>query len=697
MNKAVRKLPYPNWRTPLTESDLSFLGDITTQEIQERTKAFSNYGIVSNVDPLTASSPLQVTVAPNNRELSVGVGTAITPGGNIVMNKEEIKLNIPTENEEYTVFIEYDLIGIDRKLTRYNTYEPSVYNRIEDAQEFVNSSEYDVNSVVCEKGKQRTPIKIDKSANLARTELYPVERLENIVKLGTAIKTNEGSDTVVLLTLDGTGLRPWFSAHDVIHRSKLGSGLPTDSNPHGIALSDLTVGNLTLFDMMQDGGFIVSKDYMFPHYPGREVTVQVTYTLASSGITFKPVENAKKKQNGTYGTTIKPYKIGYIYAEGQPDVQFPFTYNFETGYLSIQGIDPQWSKYNIVCYVVDCLTPYNPQEMAINGIRVAAPSKYEVAITGGIALNTIQNNEISFDGNVTPMDFTCYLNEEGNVISNPGILGKFSLGDVESDEDQTFTVNNFGTAKIGIGLRTYNQANFAIEVKGILEDGSEDTDTIIIDTNSWPYTYFSSKYFVSISSWKIVQNGSNSLTVPEDSQIVFYAFRNWESRRRLAEICVVNHPGSGGGSIYYKDTRNIGFTLNPVAQFANPYPIPDGYEILALESAREMRYIHTGDILKYNTAMSPRGTYKSRMFYIPTSDPVTLTVYIEETYPNSVNGMVWETYFSPGSYLGENWFSWSGGVGGIRIGTLGLAGNQYGFLKIEGSFRNYTLAYKSNI
>lgn len=577
----MKALPRLNYRVPITETDESFLSDTYSYEITKRTEIASDYGIVSNTDSINESSPLYVSVN-SNKDIVVTVGGAVTPAGHMVFSKKEEKLSIPTFDNEYIVFIEYDTVGIDERATRYNTYENSIFQRKEDASELVQGSQYDSDITVCDTGNIFSVVKMDRESNLIRTDLYPADRLNNIVKLAKVSKAREtageeSSDVVVTINLVGTDIRPWYSPKDNWHRSRLGSGMQTDNNAHAMAVSDLTIGDLSLFDVVEHGGFIVSKDIDFTQHPGRKVLISVSGSKLETGLFLRATESPTINSQGQYGENIKPMKIGIVYssASGQSK-QFPFVYKPQTGY--IQGIGcASETTVTIEGYVVDALTPIDPIATSTNSIKVLPPTDTEIIITGGIAINTLKQDEVSLNGNIVEREFMCYATSEETIISNPSILKLIGeVAGVSTGEKQTLQYDDLDSSYIEIGVRTdtIETPSFTVEIEGTLSSGGTGSDEIIItdsdmstittDTSHKSGVFRSTKLFSSITSWKIIENSLN--IIPASTSMVVFQYRNYDSRRQLASFCKVFH--SGFNIISIADTRRISYRLNP------PKPTP---------------------------------------------------------------------------------------------------------------------------
>ena len=544
----MRQLPYLNFRVPVGETDLKFTNETISYEIQQRTKILSEYGIVSEVNTINSSSPLMVSLNEEDSKVVIGSGGAVTSDGNIVYSYAEVQLDLEVSDDWYTVFIEYDTIGVDSTLSRYNKYEPKYFERLEKAIELINSTQSDIDTIKCGSSGEPTVIKIDKSSNLTDQKTYTRDRLNNIVKLALVQRTV----TTTTLIIEGSDIRPWFSPKDIVHRSKVGSGAITDNNPHGLGISDFTVGPLTLFDIVQNNGKVISNDVDFPTIPGKKVTLTIT-SSASSIFTINFMTDADNGNTNISNT--RPYSINKITNVGGT-VEYAFTYDKNLGTLTVFEADG--SSLKIVAFIADAGTPFASSS---NSIKIIHPNENEVIITEGLAINTIEDDEVFLSGSVVERDFRCYVNSDKQLISNPGVLGTYAI--LNPSYYQTDTVLNsdeIGKSKIQLGINTNDiiSSKFIVKIKGILATtGAEVEESLDIANkvtiNTTDYLITSTNVYTSLTSFSLEADTTGAYVVPTDARMTIYNFRTYESRRRMAAICDVNHKESG--IVSFKDKR----------------------------------------------------------------------------------------------------------------------------------------------
>lgn len=681
----MRLLPHINTRARIGETDFNFTNETLSYEIQKRTEIESDYGIISTIATTNPASPLYVIEdITGSNDLTVSSGGSVTPEGNIVYSNEEVALDISENGVEYTVFIEYNLAGIDSVASRYSKYEPKFFERLENAKVLVNTSQIEVDIAQCGSLNNPEVIQIDKTVNLSDPKTYTQDRLNNIVKLAVVSKT----DGTIFISFDGTEVRPWYSPNDIVHRSKIGTGTPTDSNPHGIGISDFTVGPLSLFDFNQRSGGIVSKDVDFPGSVGRRVDLTQVATDAGGQVTF--VTNSDNENKGVAST--RPYSVAKV--EDVNGNQYAFSYNKETGVLNIYEANTG-IKYNIITFIVDACTPY----ISTSELAIITPNENEAVITEGVAVNTIDSNEISFKSNVIDRTFRCYLNESKEVVSNPSILGAFSIGsNTPENTVKDISADNLGETKIEVGFKTDNSsAAFSIEISGTLTDGSEATEEIDMGVVFASTTHIGSteQYFNSVTSWKLIKTGTTELDVPSDTKLIFYANKSYGDRRRLAAICDVTLSGDEWSM---KDKRIVTPAVN--YQVPSQFPVNALNGSVAMESADRLKYadpeVETLDDIRNSIE------YTSRMINLSTFDlsgVTTLSLLIKQTHAGSVDSIIINEYSAPGTLSstvnsGTTTVEEKNDIAIIDLDLTGVSSSHGVIIEINGSFLSYSIALR---
>ncbi len=268
-----------NWRSALTPQDLEWLIEgVITPEILERTRAMAGahlatgaFGILDSKDPATFSAgdvsrPLRVTLnATNDLTLDVSVGKAISKSGELLYTTQPLLgLVLPTLAVSSVLVVsikktevDYDIRPTDFPMVAVPGFRsrPGV-----DPGASMPSTDADLAEA------ERSMIEM---IDAAAYSLLPEEERDDRVVL--AVVTIQAGPVLSLDVARATYAfnRPWFSAVDVEHRSKVGRGLVTDDNPHGTTLSGLAAGEgVTAIQAWTPEGVVVARDGELARIPG---------------------------------------------------------------------------------------------------------------------------------------------------------------------------------------------------------------------------------------------------------------------------------------------------------------------------------------------------------------------------------------------------------------------------------------------
>jgi hypothetical protein len=272
-----------------------------------------SYGIVDAVDPKiitspTLARPLGVKASATPLALYLDAGYAVTQNGTILYHpapNPEIQLAVaPAAGEIYLLVIEsQDVAGGTSQLNRYNV---------------IQDSQIVVQSIISVYGYSTGWTPTDSQIVLAVVRV--VEKVGNVLDIQIDLTQNTY-----------TFNRPWFSTVDTQHRSFIGSGTVTNTNPHGMSVNDLTLpSTVGLFQGLTGQGSVVSRDLVINKMTGARLC---TETIPFAAI--KTDVSGAATQGSIYN------RVGALYAE--------------------LGIDPNTGSFPYrLGSVWDSLTPANP-------------------------------------------------------------------------------------------------------------------------------------------------------------------------------------------------------------------------------------------------------------------------------------------------------------------------------------------------
>lgn len=392
-----------NFKAKLVNDDLNFFQETTDTEIKERTKIFSTYGIVSDIDPTITDTtrPLQVYQSSVPQRVAVTQGNIVTKTGEIAQLTEdllELQLADITLGVANLVVAEFNLIS--------TTPRPAIYDDVMIDAYLVRG----------------TIVSTTTLADFNNVTLFPTDRKDNLIVLAVCTTYTDSTGTTKVSIDQSRNVysynRPWFSPVDTTHRSYLGSGTATTKNPHATAYSDLTSGNLSLYQQLLSYGVIISKDTCLPNQPGylNEELFQITDIYQDNGtgtVTGTPnafyvkCKNYPKQIIACYETSTKQNKLAVTILPYTNIVVLAYTevkVAFTLRYLYIQAAQP-------------------PVVLLNNQLAIQQPNTKEVIIASGKEFSTITKPLLDFENSgPIPFDFRCFVDSLGNFVKNPTII-----------------------------------------------------------------------------------------------------------------------------------------------------------------------------------------------------------------------------------------------------------------------------------
>lgn len=245
------------------------------------------YGIIAGSDPAAPASNGAFLVEQsvgNAIRFDVQPGRAFTRSGFLVELETEIDgkaLAVTTTGVLNVVFLAYQ--------TRETT----------DPEKLVVTRSSTVAGIEFEVVDAETLVRVDTLENYLDAGLYPDSDKQHHVVLAI-IKVTEDSVGAKSLIIDHSRTsyswnRPWFSHVDMRHRVQVGTGTVSNNNPHGLGLSDIGQGNMTLLQALVRTGTILTKDYDVDRVPGflcREVITPARRLVDTSTGTHTGVPDA---------------------------------------------------------------------------------------------------------------------------------------------------------------------------------------------------------------------------------------------------------------------------------------------------------------------------------------------------------------------------------------------------------------------
>lgn len=563
----MNNLPGLNYDSNLSVDDLKFAQSSFANAVLTATKivfgsesmSTPRFGIIDVINPRNiveseVTRPLAVYNSSNNvLQYNVAPGTATCASGATVTNPsllEDLALARTNADDLLVVFIENQIIDAHPiRLTRYNTAQAV---RLEQATDVIKSallSDY-INPV-----------------------LFPPSRLLNVVVLAIVkvVSTVSGLELQMDYTASSYSFnRPWYSPVDVEHRSKIGSGAVTDTNPHGTTFNDLSSGSLTIYDQTLPTGVVLAQDQATKGIPGticlETVTVSRILTdaggSATSGSRFGGVgakyivlSKFPVRITAFYLSSHKGRAIAWDLIPGTRTVVLPspevFTSTAIMQYNAVQALEPPAT-------IISSLLSFGQPNQAS-----------EIVVSGGISLSELANPTIDFDGSgPVPRDYIVFVKPDGTLLRTPEpIQVPIVLEDIGSVL-YPITASFFGPSRLTIGLADANSVpTMSITIRLYGKDANSATiqEDIIFSGTTWvdvslPGVDTSAQYIKTVNTFSVLSE-IQAIARTDDgpsSKIQIWAELETESTPALNRLARVARVGWDGLAIsYVKDARQI--------------------------------------------------------------------------------------------------------------------------------------------
>jgi hypothetical protein len=479
-----------NWEAPQSLYDLEFIQDVYTEEFLERLKlvfgasyATAWWGVVDEVDPQTAqtsdSRPLVVR-ANATLPLTVDVlaGMAVTQTGErIVLTAVQLQRALADSGSaaKNVVYLRSTEAADKNKLTDYDILVPSRYNTAADA------------------------------------DLLQVSTVDDYVAMSSTDKEDDVVLAVVTVQPDGAGghelsidmtansyswNRPWFSPVDIAHRSRIGTGVTTDNNPHGLQINDMVAGGLTLWQLILDYGIIVSEDQSYAKVAGQECTqiVPAGSILLDAAGTVTGFVNAHYIVLLYYPQNIlrvtddasDTSELGARVVKGTRILYFPPDERFNDGVpvapASLRDLRVRYTWVE---------TGHPEITVPQINLTISNPIPRETMVAGGLQLTELDDETLEFaDAGGIPKQYHTFVDASKTVRKRPQVCFCTKKLDAVGAALEPFVISPWGPAKIIVALTGATSGpvpatlQVEIQIAGKDTTGATVTENILFD-NTW--------------------------------------------------------------------------------------------------------------------------------------------------------------------------------------------------------------------
>jgi hypothetical protein len=507
----IKELPTVNFDSYPGYDEFKFLHTTYSEEFRARSEISSQWGIVDTgynpaTAPFTSGRPLLVTISPiNPLTIDIAAGYAITPSY-LLIDIDAIVPSVPlpslTAGNTYVVAVEYTLVASPQ--SRVNRFGDLTEVRLERPANIPPG------------GGASTLLYAITVANINdynNPGIFSVDRKLNMVVIAIVNSQSDATTSQLYLSVDLTQNsysfnRPWFTVRDVEHRSKIGNGVITDNNPHGVALQDLSTEGLTLYQQLKPRGGILAKDISYFGYAGKICTEEITLARWESdptGTTTTPP--GLPPIGGRYFVRLSklPVRTGSLYFSGRPWEPIPYTWEPGTRIIILGALENPANYGDVLVmeyFTVDALeiNAESPTQ-GLQTLEVKEPiATQEIIISGGLAVGTLAQTSLALPSMLGPIKrgYKVVCDDAGALILNPQpILASVKVVDLVGT---TQTVNqaplNGSAVYLTVGLTraierttinptTYYDLNLKIQIVGVDGNGTSRIETLTFTGSQW--------------------------------------------------------------------------------------------------------------------------------------------------------------------------------------------------------------------
>jgi len=472
----MAELPGLNWNIRQSLDRLKMQADIYNAEFVQHIQLMighpewfvdPSFGIVTPLDPSLAETiedtPFRVTEnAVNNETIDVTPGLAVTQSGMWVALTEtvrQIELSDPSIGVANVIYLRYIVEIADQELNDYGeavvpyTARMGSEKSISPQSDQINVDTVDV----------YLNYDADTRADYIPLCIVTMQSVQDPVSLQVEVQPSfdHTRDSYVWN-------RPWFSARDVQHREQVGSGPPTDNNPHGISQNDLAVGAFAPYELHLDHGIIISDDRSIEKIPGVRCQVSVPYnslqTDDGSG-TYTTYPNAKYVELPNF-----PVRLGRCWIESSSE-DWAAEIVAETNRV-VFPYDPPVDEAIGMYYtkVVAGEPPAGRNEVTFSTNN---PEEDELVIAGGRAFTQLSSTQEPFaDAQKFPMVYELLIDNEGALIKAPQVFYCYKRLEAIGVSD-TFSISFYGPSRVCCGLAdATSDPNLSVKIRLYGKDSS---------------------------------------------------------------------------------------------------------------------------------------------------------------------------------------------------------------------------------
>lgn len=453
-----------NYRLPQTADRKTAFQNGVENEMRRRLQLMGSYGIVSATgeDVDTDSSACSIVVnGTNATAIDVLSGTVVFPTGEFV--------------DVYPSAITNALIntGItDAQVVRLE------YGEVEDGT--LEANPY-YNFAAKPKLRKKTPLEMLVIETTTSYDAQPASVLNKSVVLGvvkwsgSALTVDNGRDTY-------TFSRPWSSPVDLQHRSYIGSGVQTPTNPHGMSANDLTVGVYSMWQALAGPpASVIARPVSLGRIPGTLCTETIpagSFLLDSTGL-ITGCPNAYYAYLGFW-----PERLTRACLSSSPTTQVAAWIPKGRNVLAVY--DPvnmaSGSPKTLLVYYTKVSAGSLPGSLiGLTSMDMGQPTENEVLVAGGSFITSLSEPTVSFaDVGLVPMAFDVMVGNDGKVYKRPDCIYCNTRLDSIGAAPVTFSIQPKVASRLRVAISNYvpSMTEVRVQITGRNESNASVTEQV---------------------------------------------------------------------------------------------------------------------------------------------------------------------------------------------------------------------------
>jgi hypothetical protein len=434
-------------------------------ELRRRLQLLGTPGIVSSdgqdVDHDDAACSLVVNTS-NTSTLDVRAGTVVFPNGEYV----------DISSTDLT-FVALNATETDAQLVRLQ------YLEVEDGDLEGNAFSNYASKPKTRKGTPREMLVVETvtSYNAQTSEVKNLSVVLGVARLSSgSFVVDNGRDTY-------TFSRPWATVVDSQHRSLVGSGTVTSTNPHGLSANDLTAGAFTMWQVMAGPpSAVLARPVSLGRVPGLlcnetipagEFLVDITGRITGkagakyASLGFWPERLTRACLSSSTSTEVAAW-----IPRGRNVVAVFDPANFSTAV----NLDVYYTKVDAGAL---------PGSLAgLNVVEMTQPTTNELLVAGGNLVTTLAEPKVYFtDVGLIPMGFDILVDADGKCYKRPDCIYCNTKLSTLGSSAVPVTIQPRVPTRLRVGVSNYvpSLTELRFQITGTNESGASISEQVVFN------------------------------------------------------------------------------------------------------------------------------------------------------------------------------------------------------------------------